>query len=218
MAVRSNACSELTRFWLQVRHNCLIDESVPVEVPYALSDIDLVALRPDLRPFPVPTGELVGPRLIVETKDEHDWEPSGREFGTFLRADVAMMGDKPFIPVAAKGVKFSMLRQQHYEKATALFGTEEFDRLFVVHALDPQVRAELAPMLAERWRIHLVTIREVVGDLLPWYRSHKRPAGLRHTLVGDLLHLLVGFCNLDIAPPGAGIGRQTPASQRPVHQ
>ena len=33
MAARSNALGELTRFWLQARHGCLIDESVAVRVP-----------------------------------------------------------------------------------------------------------------------------------------------------------------------------------------
>ena len=71
MANRGNACSELTRFWLQARHGCFTDESVPVAVPYASSDIDLLALRPDGTPFELPNGTQVGPRLIVETKDEH---------------------------------------------------------------------------------------------------------------------------------------------------
>jgi hypothetical protein len=194
MGTRSNACSELTRFWLQARHNCLVDESVPVAVPYALSDIDFLVIRPDLGRFSLPNGALVGPRLIVETKDEHDWDPSGKIFGADLRTDVAMMNEVSYIPNGAKGVKFSMLRQQHYEKAAELF-----DRLFVVHALDPQVRAEMAPGLVDRRRIHLVTIRELVGDLMPWYKAHLRPAGLRHSLIGDLLHLLVGYCRLDIA-------------------
>lgn len=206
MATRSNACSELTRFWLQARHGCFTDESVPVAVPYGSSDIDLLAMRPDFKPLQLPNGALVGPRLIVETKDEHDWEPSGKEFGAFLKADISKMGDLPFVPREVKGVKFTMLRQQHYEQATALFGTVDFDRLFVVHALDAQVRRELGPRLAEHWRIHWITIPELVVDLEHWYGTHPRPATLRHSLVGDLLHLLLGFCQLSIpmkppAPP-----------------
>jgi hypothetical protein len=49
MSSRSNALTEITRLWLQARHGCLVDESIPVPVPYALSDIDLIALRPDLK-------------------------------------------------------------------------------------------------------------------------------------------------------------------------
>jgi hypothetical protein len=81
MPTRTNACSELTRFWLEARHGCLVGEGVPVPVPYALSDIDLLALHPQQQTIQLPSGQLVGPRLIIETKDEHDWEPTGREFG-----------------------------------------------------------------------------------------------------------------------------------------
>ena len=194
MSARSNAIAELTRFWLQARHGCLVDEGLPVPVPYALSDIDLVSLRADLTPFALPDGLAIGPRVIVETKDEHDWEPTGGEFGALLRADVQKMADGKFVPSGEKGVKFTMLRQEHYEKAAEFFGTDDFDRLFVVHAIDPAVRAELAQTLADR-RIRWVTIVEVVEDLQGWYRAHPRKAGLCHTLVGDLWHLLVGFCN-----------------------
>ena len=114
MPVRSNACSELTRFWLQARHGCLVDEGIPVPVPYALSDIDLVAVQPKLEPLRLPDGSRVGPRLIIETKDEHDWEPTGREFAACLRADTLKLGDSRFIPRGAKGVKFTMLREEHY--------------------------------------------------------------------------------------------------------
>lgn len=204
MPTRSNACSELVRFWLQSRHGCLVDEGVPVPVPYALSDIDLVAAQPRGEAISLPDGTAVGPRLIVEAKDEHDWEPTGREFGNLLRADVAKMGEGRAIPRGERGVKFTMLRQEHFEKATAFFGSDDFDRLFVLHAIDAGIRQELAPALSER-RIHLATIREVVRDLLDWYAAHPRPSGLRQTLVGDLLHLLVGFCGL--RPPSREEGR-----------
>ncbi|MEA2527634.1 MAG: hypothetical protein QOF73_4861, partial [Thermomicrobiales bacterium] len=42
MATRSNACSELVRFWLEARHGYLVGEGIPVPVPHGLSDIDLV--------------------------------------------------------------------------------------------------------------------------------------------------------------------------------
>jgi hypothetical protein len=206
MAPRSNACSELVRFWLESRHGFLVGEGMPVPVPYALSDIDLVAIHPRAHPISLPSGVSVGPRLIIETKDEHDWEPSGREFGALLRADVDKMGVGLFVPRGTKGVKFSMLRQEHFEKATELFGTEDFDRLFVVHAIDDQVLGALNPRMIEQ-RIFWLTIPDVVHDLVEWYRHHKRPAALRNTLVGDLLHLLVGFCQLDLP---RGVPRQSP--------
>lgn len=113
------------------------------------------------------------------------------------------MGSNAVVPQATKGVKFSMLREEHFERAVALFGTDDFDRLFVVHAIDPQTLEDLAPELAQR-RIHWLTVPVLVQDLVAWYRGHGRPAALRHTLVGDLLHLLVGFWGLDLMP-AAGV-------------
>ena len=197
MATRTNACSELARFWLEARHGCLVTEGVPVKVPYGHSDIDLLALQPLSKSIQLPNGMSVGPRLIVEAKDEHDWEPTGDQFGQLLRADMTMMGSGRFIPTGSKGVKFSMLREQHYRQATALFGSDDFDRLFVVHAIDADVLADLGPALAER-RIAWVTIPEVVADLVAWYGLHPHPTALRNTLVGDLFHLLVGFCGLSL--------------------
>jgi hypothetical protein len=197
MPTRSNACSELTRFWLEARHGCLITEGLPVPVPYALSDIDLVAMHPRGQQITLPGGVQIGPRLIVETKDEHDFDPTGREFGKYLRSDAEKLGIHPFIPLATKDVKFTMLREQHFLRATELFGTEDFDRLFVVHAVDPVVVSTLAPELLPR-RIHWLTMPELVADLLAWYRQHSRPSGLRNTLTGDIWHLLVGYCGLDL--------------------
>lgn len=145
MPGRTNAASELTRFWLQARHGCLVDEGVTVPVKIGKgggnSDIDLIAIHPNLHAVPLPNGAAAGPRFIIETKDEHDWEPSGKEFGTLLKKDVVMMEDQPYIPKGTKGVKFTMHSQEHYEKAKSIFGSDDFDRLFVVHALDPGVRA-----------------------------------------------------------------------------
>ncbi len=198
MATRANACSELTRFWIEARHSCLVTESVPVPVPYGLSDLDLVAIQPAMRPLVLPDGRSVGPRLAIETKDEHDFDPTGKEFGKALRSDAALLGNAPFIPRATTGpIKFSMLREAHFEVASALLGTQDFDRLFVVHAVDPLVLKELEPALTPR-KIYWLTIADIVRDLRDWYRVHSRQAGLRHTLVGDLWHLLVGYCGLDL--------------------
>jgi hypothetical protein len=194
MAARSNACGKVTRFWLEARLGYFVSESVPVPVPRALSDIDFLAMQPRSEGVEV-LGCSLGPRLIVETKDEHDWEASGREFGAFLSADVDKMGGTIFVPKGTSGVKFTMLREEHYRKAEQIFGTDDFDRLFVVHALDPKVRQDLMPRLASH-RIFWLTIPEVVQDLIAWYKLHQRPAALRNTLIGDLVHLLVGFCGL----------------------
>lgn len=195
MSARSNACSELVRFWLQERHGCLIDDELPVPVPYALSDIDLVAMRADLSSFDLPDSTSIGPRVIVEAKAEHDWDITGREFGAALLKDLEIMGDQMSIPLDARGVKFVMLRQQHYERAETNFGTQDLDRLFVVHALDPRERVELGPGLAER-RIFWLIIPELVADIYAWYQTHPRRAALRRSPTGDLLHLLFGLCRL----------------------
>jgi hypothetical protein len=65
MAERSNALSELTRFWLQARHGCLVAESIPVKVPHAHSDIDLVAVRPDLQDWLLPDGSRLKMNMIL---------------------------------------------------------------------------------------------------------------------------------------------------------
>ena len=195
MSTRSNASTELARFWLQERHGCLLDEELPVPVPYALSDIDLVAMRPDLSTFTMPDGTTIGPRVIVEVKAEHDWDLAGREFGQLLQKDFDLLDHGPWIPAGTRGVKFVMLRQEHAESAAAYFGTDDFDRLFIVHALDPKVRAELTPRLAEL-RIYWMTIPELIEDVYTWYQSHQRRAALRRTLIGDLLHLLFGLGGL----------------------
>jgi hypothetical protein len=162
-----------------------------------LSDIDLIALRPDSTSFQLPSGVAIGPRVIVETKDEHDFDPKGKSYGKNLISDMEKMGDKCFIPANISGVCFVMLRQQHYEVAKNLFGSDDFDRLFVVHALENKVRQELTPKMQKK-RIHWVTVHEMLSDLELWYRQHQRPSGLRNTLVGDLFHLLFGYCKVSI--------------------
>lgn len=64
-------------------------------------------------------------------------------------------------------------------------------------ALDPQVWAALAPQLAAQ-RIYWLTILTLLADLVTWYRTHPHQTTLRHSLVGDFLHLLVGFCGLSL--------------------
>jgi len=194
MASRSNALSEIIRFWLQSRHGCLVAESVPVKVPRNYSDIDFVAIRPDLRAWVLPDGTRVV-RAIVEAKDEHDSDPTGRDFGKRLVRDVEALGDALYIGQGEEA-HFSMLRQEHYEVATHIFGATEFHRIFVVHALDEQVRRDVCPTLAKEKRIHWVTVREIVADLMKWYESCENRSTLRHTLVGDLWHLLIGYCGL----------------------
>jgi len=200
MATRSNAMSELVRFWLEWRHGCFLREAVPVPVYRNQSDIDFMAIRPDGQQLRLPTGADIGPRLIVETKDEHDWEPSGRDFSSALLSDIGKMASGLWIPKRAKGVKFTMLRQEHHEVASETFSRgEDFDRLFVFHAVDRDLLGDHIGWLQER-RIHLLTVQEVLRDLQAWYKEQKRPGHIRNALTGDLFHLLFGFCGVTVRP------------------
>jgi hypothetical protein len=196
MAARQNALSELTRFWLEGRHGCFVRESVPVPVPYGQSDLDFMAIRADGMQIRLPSGEDVGPRLIVESKDEHDFDPQGTDYGKRLLKDVEALGGGRFVSADhPQKVAFTMLKQQHFEVASNIFGTGEFDRLFVVHALSPAVRSQLRDQLRQK-RIYWLTVHELLEDLTKWYSTHDRPAGLRHTLTGDIFHLLFGYCGV----------------------
>src|SRR5215207_5876511 len=88
----------------------LVRESIPVPVPYGQSDIDFMAISPRLQVIPLPDGRTVGPKLIVEAKDEHDWDPQGKGFGKLLTSDVTRLNAEGYIPAGTRDVKFSMLR------------------------------------------------------------------------------------------------------------
>lgn len=197
MAARSNAITELTRFWLEARHQCLVRESLPVPVYRGFSDIDLLAIRGDMKPFRLSSESSIeiGPRLIVETKDEHDYDHYGKEFAKRFVADIATMADNQFIPKTnpATPCCFTMLREEHYLKAKEFFGSEDFDRLLVLHALDrTSVNWPTESLVAKR--IHVLPITDIVRDLCQWYPTCERKAGLRHTITGDMWHLLIGYC------------------------
>jgi hypothetical protein len=195
---RVNACSELTKFGIEVRHGYLVTESIPVSVPYGQSDIDILAVHPTSGSIRTPRGDLLGGRIIIESKDEHDFDPKGTVFGNCLKQDTSYFGEARFVPTGTSAqIKFTMLRQAHFEKAASILGTGDFDRLFVVHAIDQAVLDELRPLLARR-RIFWLTIPEIVRDLELWYRAHPRPTGLRHSPVGDMLHLLLGYCGVSM--------------------
>jgi hypothetical protein len=87
--------------------------------------------------------------------------------------------------------------EEHHAIATTLFGTDDFDRLFVVHAIDRNVVEETKAVLAFR-RIHWLSIPGLIQDLFKWYGVHKRPTALRNTIVSDLFHPLIGFCGLRV--------------------
>lgn len=193
---RFNACSEIAKFWIEVRHGYLVTESVPVKVPFGISDIDIVAMHPGGKSVTLPDGTVIGPRVIVESKDEHDFDPKGTVFAKMLRNDAQFLNENGFVPMMPKvPVKFTMLKEAHYAKATELFGTADFDRLFIVHAMDPTLIEPAKPYLAGH-RITWLTIPEIVRDLEQWYKLFPQPAGLKHSPIGDLLHLLFGYCGV----------------------
>lgn len=195
MGTRTNALTELTRFWLTERHGYLVRESVPVRVPYNRSDIDFLAVSPDKDArIDLPGGVQIGPRILVETKDEHDWDGSGKDFAVKFQCDRRKLQDvsEPYIPARAKGVCFSMLRQEHYDQAKKIFGTSDFDRLFVVHNVDSSQFEGLAEFYEQR-RVFWITASQLLCDLRTWYAEQKSPSALRNTLMGDLFHLLFGY-------------------------
>lgn len=112
------------------------------------------------------------------------------------------MGNNRFVPSTTEGTRFSMLRQEHFEHAAELFGTDGFDRLFMVHAIDPEVVTGLPGRFGEE-RIYWRMIPTVVEDLMAWYRGFRRLASLRHSLIGDLIHLLAGYCSLTLPESSA---------------
>ncbi len=195
MAARSNAITELVRFWLEARHQCLAHESLPVPVYRGISDIDLLAVRGNMTQFPLPDRTEVGPRVIVETKDEHDYDWKGKGFARGFAADISRLGDNLFIPETRPSTPcyFTMLREQHFRRATEFFGGESFDRLFVFHAIDRTVM-DVTKEHMEAKGIYVLSVGEVVSDLCNWYSTYQGKPRLRHTLTGDMWHLLVGFC------------------------
>jgi len=198
MGTHSNALSELTRLWLEQRHGCLLREEVPVRVDRGTSDIDFAAIRADGGTIQLPGGIGVGARIIVEAKDEHDYDPSGEDFARRFLKDIDRMGEEQYIPAHARCVKFSMLREEHYRVALDLFGGSDFDRLFVLHAMDTTAFEDRIPALSEQRRIHLVVLKDLLRDLVQWYGGLDHRARLRNSLTGDLFHLLFGFCGVSL--------------------
>jgi hypothetical protein len=186
MAARDNALAELTRLWLHRRHHCATIESFPVPVPYGNSDIDFVASRLDGTEVVLRDGLVLRPSLMVEVKDEHDFDPDGKDFGKRARHDAELMGELVAIPRQTGGVCFSMLRQEHYEVGVGLFGKADFDRLFVVHSI--RMSDHTREFFAKR-RVFWISARELFSDLETWYSAHPRKATLRHTIAGDFYHL-----------------------------
>jgi hypothetical protein len=87
----------------------------------------LYRIEPQLRSVAPSGGLAVGARLLVETKDEHNWKLSGRELSSLLRADAEKMSEGAVIP-RGKGIEFTMLRQGHFDRAIRIFANHDFER------------------------------------------------------------------------------------------
>jgi len=117
----------------------------------------------------------------------------GAEFGQLFLADVEKMEDGPYIPAHARHVKFAMLQEEHFQVAADVFGPDCFDRLFVLHAIDTTAFEDEIPTLRQEHRVHLLTVKGLLEDLVEWCQGLDHQARLRNTLTGDLFHLLFGF-------------------------
>ncbi len=196
MATRNNAFAEIVRFWLCERHGYLTMESVPVEVKGPHSDIDIVALHPSDRAQEVQVGGRVvelPPRLAVECKGEYDFEPSANELTRSLVNDLQMAAEHGGEVEAGTKRRFSLLRSEHGERARAILGGGPIGRLIVLHNLDTKASSGL-DSLCRQCNVSVLTIREIVDDLIAWVGKHPRPASLRMTWTGEFFHLLFNFC------------------------
>jgi hypothetical protein len=178
-------------------------------------------MRPDGHRLLLPSGAEIGPRLIVEAKDHHDYDASGRAFADLFEKDLQLMAGRQSIAAGTKDVFFTMLRDEHFEATRRLFGTDNFDRLFVVHAFEG-ARSEATSAGLAASRVFLLDTNSLIADLLQWYETSERKSGLRNSLIGDVWHLLVGFCRLRpeqvgrAAPPPTTERRESVETSRPT--
>jgi hypothetical protein len=189
MAARSNALSEITRFWLQECNGLFLRESVPVKLKRNNSDIDFIVTSPT---GPVTLlDRITFKNAIVETKDERDFDPRGTDFAKRLRNDYNLL-DRNRMISAEISCCFSMLKKQHHDEAEKIFGQgSDFSKIFVFHALND---SGIDNMLAElRGKdIHIVTSCEMLSDIQQFFGA-RSGAGVRNSLVGDILDMLITY-------------------------
>jgi hypothetical protein len=192
MATRSNALMEIARFWLQECHGLLLRESVPVKVKGNYSDIDFVVTSPT-GPVQKPLlGRITFTNAIVETKNESYYDPRGTKFAKILRAHYNLLDENYLISAETK-CHFSMLKELHHEATKKIFGRDaDFSKIFIFHNLD---RTGLEDMLADLQGrdIHFVTSFEMLADIQNFFTNDHPGAGVRNSLVGDILDMLVSY-------------------------
>lgn len=188
MAARSNALSEMSRFWLQECHGLLLRESIPVKLKRNNSDIDFVAASPA---GPITLLERITfKNAIIETKDERDFDPHGNDFAKRLVYDYKLLQGK--MNNGDVSCNFSMLKQQHHVEAEKIFKGAEFAKIFIFHNLKSEGIEDMLADLRGRG-IHIITSYEMLADIQRWFKKERSGAGVRNTLVGDILDMLITY-------------------------
>lgn len=191
MAARSNALSEIIRFWLQDCHKLFIRESVPVKLHRSLSDIDFMATTGGDNPVVLLNNIPSFSKAIIESKDERDYDYWGRNFRKRIIYDKSVMVDA----VIPKGKKcnFTMLREEHHEVAKEYFNTDDFLKIFIVHHL-PQ-DDEMYQLLEEMKKNNIYFIRsyEMLDDIFENFFRYRENSGIRNSLVGDIFDFLIRY-------------------------
>lgn len=191
MAARSNALSEITRFWLQECHGLLVRESVPVKLRRNNSDIDFVATSAANEVTLL--QRITFKNAVIETKDERDFDPRGTDFAKRLRQDVSLLQDG--VIDTDVSCNFSMLKKKHHEVAQEIFAGADFAKIFIFHNIKTIGLEDVTADLRSR-NIHIVTSFEVLSDIQDFFKNSRSGAGIRNSLVGDILDMLFTYHKL----------------------
>lgn len=188
MAERSNALSEITRFWLQECHGLLLKESIPVKLKHNNSDIDFAATSP--AGSVTLLNRITFKNAIIETKDERDYDSRGTNFSKRLIYDFGLLHNN-FINNDVP-CNFSMLKKQHHEVAERIFNSADFAKIFIFHNIKSIGLEEIIADLYSR-NIHVVTSSEMLSDIQVFFKKSRSGSGIRNSLVGDILDMLITY-------------------------
>jgi len=189
MATRSNALSEIARFWLQERHKLFLRESIPVRVKNGNSDIDFVVTTPEESVTLL--ERITFKNAIVEVKDERDADKHGTSFAKWFCYESKLLQGR-MINEETK-CYFSMLKKQHHDKAEKIFNGTKFSKVFIFHNLN-SARIEDHMIDDLRCRdIHVVTSFEMLADIQNFFKIDHPGSGVRNSLVGDILDMLIMY-------------------------
>lgn len=187
MATRSNALSEISRFWLQECYGLFIRESIPVKLKHNNSDIDFAATTPGL-PVTI-LNKITFKNAIIETKDERDFDPNGKDFIKRLNYDFSIMKNN-FIDEDSK-CNFSMLKKQHHDKAEEIFHGVDFVKIFIFHNIYI-TNNEIIDRLIEK-DIYIIKSDEMLNDIINFMNTKYQGSGIRNSLIGDIFDMLIRY-------------------------